>query len=218
MLIVSINISQPQLRQRNGSEVLTGGDKLPVASAELHTLGFAGDGQADTVNHGGPDKAVCVYSFDHYAHWEQTLGRALQLGAFSENLTISELSEAAACIGDIFRAGEALVQVSQPRMPCAKLAGKHGEPELVKWVSDTNFTGFYLRVLEEGPVAAGDPFTLVHAHPERISIAAVNDIIYDRSRDPALVARLAHLPEFGASGRILFARRLAKLAGQASAS
>lgn len=214
MRIHSVNIAQPQLRARNGAEVLTGGDKLPVAGADLHTLGLAGDDQADKVNHGGADKAVCVYSYDHYPYWEQKLGRTLAPGAFSENLTVQGIDEREVCIGDVFQAGSALVQVSMPRTPCAKLAGKHDEPQLAKWVADANATGFYLRVLEEGQVAPGDSFTLVQAHPEHISVASVVDIIFDRSRDRALIARLAQMPEFGATGRALFAKRLEKLAGQ----
>jgi MOSC domain-containing protein YiiM len=215
MYIQSVNLGLPQLRARNGSDVLTGGDKLPVASAYLRQLGFEGDGQGDTVNHGGADKAVCVYSLDYYGHWERTLQRPLPPGSFSENLTILGLDDAAACIGDVYRAGGALLQVAQPRMPCAKLAAKLGEPQLVKWIADANYTGFYMRVLEEGPVARGDAFTCVATHPDRISIAAVNDIIYDRSGDLALLARLAALPEFGESGRVIFARRLAKMAAEA---
>jgi MOSC domain-containing protein YiiM len=216
MFIHSINIGQPQMRRRNGAEVLTGGDKQPVPSADLHVLGFAGDGQADTVNHGGADKAVCVYSLDHYPHWEQVLGRSLEPGAFSENLTVAGIREDAICIGDTFQVGTAVVQVSQPRTPCAKLAGKHGAPQLVKWVSDANATGFYLRVVQEGSVARGDSFTLMQAHADRITIAAVDDIIFDRSHDRALIAHLAQMPEFGASGRALFNRRLMQLRGAAS--
>jgi MOSC domain-containing protein YiiM len=99
-------------------------------------------------------------------------------------------------------------------MPCAKLAAKHGEPLLVKWIADANFTGFYMRVLAEGTVTRGDDFELVQAHSDRISIAAVNDIIYDRSIDLALITKLADLPEFGDSGRSIFARRLARLKEQ----
>jgi MOSC domain-containing protein YiiM len=142
------------------------------------------------------------------------LGRPLPPGSFSENLTVLGLDEHAIAIGDIFRAGEALVQVCQPRMPCAKLAAKHREPQLVKWIADANYTGFYLRVLEEGRVARGDAFDLLDAHADRISIAAVNDIIYDRSADVDLIARLVELPEFGDSGRAIFARRLAQALGQ----
>lgn len=215
MLVYSINIGRPHMRLRNGAEVLTGGDKLPVDSASLHTLGFAGDDQADKVNHGGADKAVCVYALDHYPHWEQVLGRSLEPGAFSENLTVQGIDEQTVCIGDVFQVGTALLQVTQPRTPCAKLAGKHGEPQLVKWVADANATGFYMRVLRDGAVARGDPFTLVKPHPARISIAAVDDIIFDRSSDTALIAKLLEMPEFGASGRAHFRRRLAKLQEQA---
>jgi MOSC domain-containing protein YiiM len=212
MIIYSVNVGLPQVRSRNGSDVLTGGDKGGVPHATLRLQGFEGDGQGDLVNHGGPDKAVCVFSFDEYPHWEQVLQRPLPPGSFSENLTIRGLDDADACIGDVFQAGGALLQVAQPRMPCAKLAAKLGEPQLVKWIADANRTGFYMRVLTEGSVARGDAFTRVQMHPDRISIAAVNDIIYDRNPDRTLIARLAGMPEFGESGRIIFARRLAKLA------
>lgn len=211
MRVHSVNIGQPQMRLRNRVEVLTGGDKQPVANAYLHTLGLAGDGQGDTVNHGGADKAVCVYAFDHYPYWEQVLGHKLEPGAFSENLTVQGIDEKTVCIGDVFQVGKALLQVTQLRTPCAKLAGKHDEPQLVKWVADTNATGFYMRVLREGTIARGDAFTLVEAHPARISIADVDDIIFDRSTDTALMAKLVEMPEFGDSGRAIFRRRLAKL-------
>ena len=214
MYIQSVNIAKPQLRPRNGSDVLTGGDKQPVPSAYLNPLGFEGDGQGDTTNHGGEDKAVCIYSLDHYPHWEGILQRPLPPGSFSENLTILGLDEQQVCIGDIFRAGEALLQVTQPRTPCAKLAGKHGEPQLVQWVADANYTGCYMRVLSPGVVARGDAFELVQSHAARISIVAVNDIIFDRSTDRALMERLVEMPEFGDSGRRIFARRLAKMAEQ----
>jgi MOSC domain-containing protein YiiM len=214
MFIQSINVGLPQMRSRNDSEVLTGGDKEPVGEAYLSRLGFEGDGQGDRVNHGGADKAVCVYALDHYPHWERVLGRPLPPGSFSENLTVLGLDEHAVAIGDIFRAGKALVQICQPRMPCAKLSAKLGEPQLVKWIADANYTGFYLRVLEEGRVARGDAFELAQAHADRISIATVNDILYDRSADMDLIARLVELPEFGDSGRAIFARRLANAQGR----
>lgn len=214
MYIQSVNVGMPQMRLRNGGDVLTGGDKQPVPSAFLHMLGFEGDGQGDAVNHGGADKAVCIYSLDHYPHWEAVLQRPLPSGSFSENLTVMGLDEQKVCIGDIFRAGAALLQVTQPRTPCSKLAGKHGEPQLVKWVADANYTGCYMRVLAEGLVARGDAFELVQSHPDRISIAAVNDIIFDRHVDRGLMERLIEMPEFGDSGRRIFTRRLAKMAEQ----
>jgi MOSC domain-containing protein YiiM len=156
--------------------------------------------------------AVCVYAFDHYPYWNRRLGRDLKPGAFSENLTVSGAIETEMCVGDVFRIGEAMVQISQPRMPCAKLASKNGSKMLPKLIADTGYTGFYVRVLSEGLVAVGDGFDLFRAHPERITIADVNSIIYEKSCDIALVKRLAELPAFSEVGRTLFARRLGRLA------
>ncbi len=197
--------------QRYGREVVrTAGAKSPVPNALLRSCGFDGDGQADLVNHGGVDKAVCVYPFDHYAHWESVFGRTLEPGAFSENLTVSGAVETGVCIGDVFGVGEAVLQVSQPRTPCSKLAGKNGHRLLTKWVGQTGYTGFYMRVLSEGLMSADDAFELVEGHPDRIFVADVNDIIFGRSEDAALIARLANLPEFGGDGRALFAERLGR--------
>jgi MOSC domain-containing protein YiiM len=212
MRIISLNVGLPSAHRYEGREVITGGTKKPVHSAVLRFGNFDGDRQADRVNHGGLEKAVCVYPFDHYPYWNRQLGRDLRLGAFSENLTVSGAIETEVCVGDVFRIGEAMVQVSQPRMPCAKLAGKNGAKMLPKLMVNVGYTGFYMRVLSEGLVAAGDSFNLFQAHPERITIAEVNSIIYEKSYDVALIKRLAELPEFSVIGRSLFAQRLGRLA------
>jgi MOSC domain-containing protein YiiM len=211
MSVGSLNVGLPAKRCYGDEEVVTGGSKRPVPSATLRFLGFDGDGQGDLVNHGGQDKAVCVYPFDHYPYWEWALGRGLEPGAFSENLTVSGIAETEVAVGDVFRVGGATVQVSQPRTPCSKLSGKNGERLLVKWVAETGYTGFYMRVLSEGVVAAGDAFECIGGCRDPIFIAEVDDVIFDRAHDPALVERLANLPEFGADGRALFARRLERL-------
>jgi MOSC domain-containing protein YiiM len=208
--VVSLNVALPSTQRYGREEVRTGGAKRPVSSALLRFEGFEGDGQADLVNHGGAEKAVCVYPFDHYAHWERVFGRLLEWGAFSENLTVSGAVETGVCVGDVFRVGDAVVQVSQPRTPCSKLAGKNGERLLTKWVGQTGYTGYYLRVLSEGIVSVHDAFERVENHPDLISIADVNDVIYGRSDDAGLIERLANLPEFGADGRAIFAERQAR--------
>jgi MOSC domain-containing protein YiiM len=208
--VVSLNVGLPRTQLYGRETVRTGGAKKPVPNATLCSLGFAGDGQADLVNHGGVDKAVCVYPYDHYAHWEKVFGHELEPGAFSENLTISGAVETGVCVGDVFGVGGALVQVSQPRTPCSKLAGKNGQRLLTRWVGQSGYTGFYMRVISGGSVSSGDAFDLVEGHPERISIAAVNDIIFGRSEDAGLIEKLANLPEFGADGRALFSERLGR--------
>ncbi len=205
--VVSLNVGLPSTQRYDGWEVFTAGSKRPVARAMLRSGGFDGDEQADRRHHGGPDKAVCVYPFDHYPHWETMLGHALAPGAFSENLTVSGVRETEVCIGDVFRAGGATVQVSMPRMPCGMLAGKNGERHLARWVFETGYTGFYMRVLSEGLVEAGSPFERVERHPDGITVARVNDVIYERAHDLDLIEHLANLRELGAA-RALFAERL----------
>jgi len=209
--VVSLNVAMPQAQRYGRELVRTAGAKSPVPNALLRSLGFDGDGQADLVNHGGVDKAVCVYPFDHYAHWESVFGRALEPGAFSENLTVAGAVESGVCIGDVFEVGEAVLQVSQPRTPCSKLAGKNGQRLLTKWVGQTGYTGFYMRVLSEGLVGVNDAFERIENHPDQIAVADVNDIVFGRSEDAALIERLANLPEFGGDGRALFAERLERV-------
>jgi len=211
MRIVSVNVGLPTIKAYGDKQVTTGGYKQPVASAMLRVRGFEGDGQADLVNHGSPDQAALLFAAEHYPGWEKKLGRKLSPGAFSENLTVEGATESAICVGDVFRVGDALVQATQPRQPCGKLARKLGEPHLVDWVIDAHQGGIYVRVLEEGRVASDAPIELVTQHPDRISIAAVNDLIYDRVRDRALMARLAEMPEFSADGRRRFTQKLAQM-------
>lgn len=206
-----MNVGLPRVQHYGREVVWTAGAKRPVPEAVLRFDGFEGDGQADRRNHGGPDKAVCVYPSDHYAHWEKLFGRTLEPASFSENLTVSGAVEGEVCIGDVFGVGEAVVQVSQPRTPCGKLAGKNRQRLLTSWVAQSGFSGFYMRVLSEGLVREEDTFELVERHPDRISITAVNDIVFGRSEDAGLISRLSDLPEFGSDGRALFAERLRRL-------
>jgi MOSC domain-containing protein YiiM len=212
MRIISVNVGLPSAQLYEGRELITGGAKKPVPRAVLRFENFDGDRQADQINHGGLEKAVCVYPFEHYPYWNRQLGRDLKPGAFSENLTVSGAIETEVCVGDVFRIGEAMVQVSQPRMPCTKLAAKNESKMLPKLMANVGYTGFYMRVLSEGLVAAGDSFDLERPHPERITIAEVNSIIYEKSNDVVLIKRLAELAEFSEVGRTLFARRLERLA------
>jgi MOSC domain-containing protein YiiM len=212
MRIISVNVGLPSAQLYEDREVITASAKKPVPRAMLRFGNFYGDRQADQINHGGREKAVCVYPFDHYPYWSSQLARDLKPGAFSENLTVFGAIETEVCVGDVFQIGEAMVQVSQPRMPCAKLAAKNESKRLPKLMANAGYTGFYMRVLSEGLVAADDGFDLERTHPERITIAEVNSIIYEKSNDVVLIERLAELAEFSEVGRTLFARRLEQLA------
>lgn len=143
--------------------------KEPVTGPVLvGRLGLAGDAVANTRVHGGPEQAVLMYAESHYPTWRAEWGReGLGPGAFGENLTVSGLTESTVCIGDTFEIGTARLQVSQPRQPCATLARRHRVPDLISVVRANGRSGWYLRVLREGSLQAGDELTLMdRPHPE----------------------------------------------------
>ncbi len=193
MIVESLNVGLPKKEIFDGKEIITGICKGPVSvSLHLGKLGFDGDGVADTKNHGGPDKAVCVYSLDHYPYWGELLGIKLPPAAFGENLSVSNLKEEEVCIGDIFLLGTAAVQISQPRQPCRTLAARYGRNDLVKLVVNSGFTGFYFRVLQEGIVEMGTPLVLMEKDPHEISVAFANRIFHhDRKNREGIESVLA---------------------------
>jgi MOSC domain-containing protein YiiM len=187
--------------------------KLPVPGpVRVTTLGLEGDGVADAVNHGGPDKAVHAYSLAHYAHWRAELGRAaIDDGSWGENLTVRDASEQTVCIGDVWQVGSATLQVSQPRQPCWKLARKHAVPDLVTRVVNSARTGWYLRVLEEGAVQPGDAITLAdRAYPSWTVARAVFVFNFGRADVPGMEA-LAAIPVLAKPWREGLYERLRKM-------
>ncbi|WP_445614211.1 MOSC domain-containing protein [Geobacillus sp. YF-1] len=210
MWIVSINVGTPKTLDINGQPLVSGIDKTPVAG--LVAVGkrhLAGDGQADLVHHGGEDKAICAYPSEHFAYWERHYGRPFAAGAFGENWTLAGLTEDEACLGDIYAAGTALVQVSQPRQPCSKLALFHQLPGLPKAVIQTGKSGFYLRVLNEGVVEPGATLLLVERGQGALSIAYINRIYYHERDNVTAMEQLAYHPALSASWREAFLHRLA---------
>lgn len=175
MKVVSINVALPELIDINGEPVLTGIYKRPVKGPRfLGKLGFAGDGQADHSVHGGEFQAVYGYPHEHYAHWESSLNDGpFPEGTFGENLTSTGLLETEVCIGDFFRVGGALLQVTAPRLPCFKFAHKMGRPDILKPFLQSGRCGFYFRVAEEGMVAPGDSIEPLERSPKGITMRAM---------------------------------------------
>ena len=141
----------------------------------LSKTGLAGDEQAYK-GHGGVDKALCLYPYDHYPYWRDVLSNFSDTALFGENLTVEGLHENNAHIGDVFSFGEAVIQISEPRNPCHKLAAKYDVPDLVVRVIDTGYTGFLFRVLKEGIVTPNDDLELIEPHPKQVSVSLVNDV------------------------------------------
>lgn len=171
--VVSVNVGLPKTVRLLGHSVRTGIFKEPVTGAiPVRRLGLEGDGQADPRYHGGPEKAVYAYPFEHYAYWSAALSRDdLSPGVFGENLTTKGLLEAEIRLGDVLSVGSATLQVTQPRTPCGKLGFRMGSLRFVRVFAAAGRPGFYLSVVEEGFVEAGDAITRVATDPKRPTIA-----------------------------------------------
>lgn len=180
----------------------TGIYKEPVSgSVWLTVTGLEGDGQADRENHGGEDKAVYAYTLENHRFWGQDLGRAMPFGQFGENFTVSGMPDEAVHIGDIFRIGDVIVQVTQPRVPCFKLGIKMEDPGFVARFHTSGRVGFYLRVLQEGEVAAGEPIALVAADPDRLSIQEAMLALTKGPRQQEIIARALDIPALSGAWR-----------------
>jgi MOSC domain-containing protein YiiM len=172
MQVVSVNVSKPKDVVHDGAVVSTGIFKEPVKGRLwVRKLGIEGDGQADLTAHGGPDQAVYAYPVEHYAYWEEQLGRdPLPFGQFGENLSITGIDEASARVGDTLKIGTAVLQVTQPRLPCYKLGIRMGAGKTFpKGFQKSGRVGFYLRVIKEGELAAGDRIERVGV-PDSVTI------------------------------------------------
>ncbi len=212
MMLLSINIGQPTTVEFNDRRYQTGIDKRHrMGRVYLSRLGLAGDGQADREHHGGVHQAVYCYPHEHYSHWASELSRAdFHYGAFGENLTLLGLLETTVCIGDVLRIGGAVIQASQPRVPCYKLADKLGAPGFEKTFLRANRPGFYARVLEEGVLEAGDPIHLLERDPVGMSIAEINAALYLGIGDRATYERGMAIESLSPEWRRKFEQMLAK--------
>jgi MOSC domain-containing protein YiiM len=178
--------------------------KQPVAGrVRVETDGLPGDEHVFH-SHGGPDRAVCVYPSEHYARWAARVHPA-----FGENLTSQGVLETTTRIGDVWRIGGALLQVSQPRSPCAKVAARLGVPGLVVQARRSRTTGLHLRVLEPGELGAGDAIELVEPAAHAITVADAVAARFDPAPDPVLVRAVLDLPELALEWRTKTAPRRA---------
>jgi MOSC domain-containing protein YiiM len=170
-----VNVGRTRTVVFLGRKVRTAIWKSPVAGpVRVTRLSLEGDKQTDLRYHGGPDKAVYAYPSEHYAHWTRELpGVELPWGAFGENLTTEGILEADARIGDRFEIGSAEVMVTEPRMPCYKLGVRFGREDMVQRFFGHGGTGFYLAVLREGEVAAGDAIVRIARGESEVTIADV---------------------------------------------
>ena len=186
--LLSLNVGMPKDVSWRGRTVHTGVWKSPVDGPRMvRRLNIDGDGQGDLAGHGGEQRAVLVYQVESYRHWEEFLGRDdLERGAFGENFTVEGLADDEVCIGDRLRIGEAEFEVTQPRVTCFRVGMRMGEPRLPSLLVAHHRPGFYLRVLTEGHVSAGDEIVRTARGPNAVTVAEVDALLYlpghDRER------------------------------------
>ncbi|UOK65213.1 MOSC domain-containing protein [Paenibacillus amylolyticus] len=210
--VLAINVGMPQPLPGHKREVLSGIVKHPVSGAVfLSFTGMTGDGQADLVHHGGPDKAVCVYDYSRYPALEQLMDRKLDWGACGENLTVEGCAEEDVRIGDVYELGEATVQVSQPRQPCFKLGARYDYKELPVYFQESGFTGFYFRVLQEGEVRPSSIFRRISTDPTSMTVLEANRIMHQGKENVDGIQALLAIPALSDSWRQTLMKRLSKL-------
>jgi MOSC domain-containing protein YiiM len=218
MRLLSVQVSMPRDITDGEGTWQTAFFKEPVdGPVQVRRLGLDGDGNADPENHGGVDKAALIYSADHFPSWRQEHGLAgLTGGGFGENLTIEGDSEAGVCIGDVYRVGGALLEVAQPRTPCWKLARRWGLDWLPRRVLETGRSGWYVRVLEEGPVQAGDAMELVERPATGLTVLLAGRQLYGAREDWDLnaAAALAACPALARPARERLALRVQRILAQ----
>jgi MOSC domain-containing protein YiiM len=193
--VLSVNVGGPRTIETPKGSVTTGVWKTPVAGrVKARGTNLDGDVQVDRDNHGGPYKAIYAYAAEDLAYWEQHLGRPLGPGALGENLTIVGINPNTALIGERWAVGSTLLEVSEPRSPCYRLALRHAEPKLVRDFAVAERPGAYLRIIQPGDIGAGDAIQVVWRPEHDVTIRlAFQAWLVDRSLIPRLRPALTHL-------------------------
>src|SRR6516165_5026153 len=208
--LLSVNVGLPRDIAWRGKTVHTAVWKDPVQSRRMvRRLNIDGDGQGDLVGHGGEHRAVYVYQIDSYRYWQDQLGRNdYTYGQFGENFTVDGLPDGEVCIGDRYRIGSAVFEVTQPRVTCYRVGIRMNEPQMAALLVSRGRPGFYFRVLEEGEVGAGDEIVKVEAGPERVTVAEINALLYLPGHPASGLERALRIPALSAGWRTSLAALL----------
>jgi ferredoxin-NADP reductase/MOSC domain-containing protein YiiM/ferredoxin len=201
--LLSVNVGLPRDIEWQGKTVHTAIWKTPVQGRRMaHRLNIDGDGQGDLAGHGGEHRAVFVYQIESYRYWQNQLGRNdFIYGQFGENFTVEGLADTDACIGDHYRIGDALFEVTQPRVTCYRVGIRMNEPQMAALLVSHGRPGFYFRVLEEGKVGAGDEIVKVKAGPEQVTVAEINALLYLPGHPASGLERALRIPALSAGWR-----------------
>lgn len=199
------------MKYGNHKEMDTGICKQAIDEAFLMKQGFRGDGVANLRYHGGPDRAVYVYPYEHYLLWGQEFIKPLPSSTFGENVTVTNMREQEVYIGDVFRLGEAVIQITQGRIPCSTIIKRTSQPALLTRIIETGFTGYFCRVLEEDTIRKDSKMTPVQEHPEQVSVLFGNQVYFHKQEDVEGIKKVLGVQELANRWRELLTERLEKL-------
>ncbi len=217
-IVLSVNIGLPKDVTWNGKVVHTGVWKHSVDGPTMvRRLNIDGDGQGDREGHGGEQRAVLVYQIESYRYWQQHFGRPdFEFGQFGENFTVDGLPDDEVCVGDRYRIGEAEFEVTQPRVTCYRVGLRLGAPELPALLVSHRRPGFYMRVIQEGHVEAGDEIVKTKAGPGGLTVADADSLLYLPDRDPDKLRRALRIPALSEGWKQSFRELAAGGAGTAA--
>lgn len=176
--IVYLSKGLPKTRIHHGEEFQSGIWKEPITKLHVGKTNIIGDDVANHDYHGGADRVVCFYPFEHYTYWEKEFATPLTPPAFGENLTATNMKEDQVCIGDIYQVGDAILQVSQGRYPCATINKRNNNSLFLKRIIETGFTGYFFRVIKEGRITATSSITKLSSHPSGITVATIHQLYF----------------------------------------
>lgn len=210
--IAYISKGLPKSSLYNGQEFVSGIWKEQADTLAVRSIKIDEDDVANPAYHGGPDRVVCAYPYEHYAHWEKQFGQPLTGAAFGENLTVLNMREDQVCIGDVYQIGGAILQVSQGRYPCATINKRNNNNRLLKAVVEMGYTGYFFRVLQEGTISSDSTITQLSAHPSQVTVAQIHHLYFhDKSPDPKTLERMLEIEELALPWRTKLLEKQQKL-------
>lgn len=208
--LIQLNVGEPKEYVWKDQVENSAIGKSKVTEAYLSKAGFASDGVANTKAHGGPDRAVCLYPYEHYIFWEKEFGKRLSLPAFGENITTIGMTERAMYIGDVVQFGDAVIEVTQGRVPCSTISKHNGINPLLNRIVETCLTGYFFRVIKEGTIHANAELKLLDRVQENYSILRGNQILFHEQENIAAIEEMLQLKALSDEWRNRFNKILAR--------
>ncbi|KOP82976.1 MOSC domain-containing protein [Cytobacillus solani] len=206
--LLSLNIGRPNLhvwkRKTENSAIA----KKGIEEVLLTKNGFIGDYVANREFHGGPERAVCLYPYEHYWQWEQEFNQTLCNPAFGENISVENMLEENVYIGDTFTLGDAIIQVSQGRIPCSTISKHNRVDSLLRRIVETGYTGYFFRVLQEGTITKNSKLTLIDRKQEKFSVLKGNQLMFHDRKNREAIEEFLEIKELAEVWREKFLRML----------